>query len=61
MREWLEWRRTEFVEYDVEEDPLARARLLTIAHGQGAVPVLVEDGRVIQVGWQGSSCIVQSQ
>ncbi len=61
MREWLEWRRTEFVEYDVEEDPSARARLLTVAHGQGAVPVLVEDGRVIQVGWQGRSCIVQSQ
>ena len=25
MREWLEWKRSEFVEYDVEADPVARA------------------------------------
>ncbi len=58
MREWLEWKRSEFVEYDVEADPVARARLRDIARGQRTVPILVEDGKVVQVGWQGHSCIV---
>ena len=58
MREWLEWKRSEFVEYDVEADPVARARLHDIARGQRTVPILVEDGKVIQVGWQGHGCIV---
>ena len=31
MRDWLEWKRSEFVEYDVEADPAARARLREIA------------------------------
>lgn len=58
MREWLEWRGQEFVEYDVEADPAARARLHTIAGGQRTVPVLVEDGKVVQVGWQGRGCVI---
>ena len=58
MREWLEWKRSEFVEYDVESDPAARGRLRVLARGQRNVPLLVEDGRVVQVGWQGRSCIV---
>jgi glutaredoxin 3 len=29
-----------------------------IAGGQRTVPILVEDGKVIQVGWQGHGCIV---
>jgi glutaredoxin len=58
MREWLEWKRSEFVEYDVESDPLARQRMREIARGERTVPILVEDGRVIQVGWQGHGCIV---
>ena len=29
-----------------------------LARGQRNVPLLVEDGRVVQVGWQGRSCIV---
>lgn len=58
MREWLEWRRTEFVEYDVESDPVARNRMRALTAGQRNVPLLIEDGRVIQVGWQGRSCIV---
>src|SRR5271165_1655513 len=61
MREWLEWKRSEFVEYDVEEDPSARERLLALAQGQASVPVLVEDGRVIQVGWHGRSCVIGEQ
>jgi len=58
MREWLEWKRTPFVEYDVEADPAARSRMRDLAAGQRSVPLLVEDGRVVQVGWQGHSCIV---
>jgi glutaredoxin 3 len=58
MREWLEWRRRDFVEYDVESDPVARDRMRAIANGQRSVPLLVEDGKVIQVGWQGHSCIL---
>ncbi len=58
MREWLEWKRSEFVEYDVEIDPAARARMREICGGQRTVPILVEDGSVVQVGWQGHGCIV---
>jgi len=58
MRDWLEWKRSEFVEYDVEADPVARGRMRKIAGGQRTVPILVEDGKVIQVGWQGHGCLV---
>ena len=58
MRDWLEFRRCEFVEYDVEADPAAMARMQSLAGPQRSVPVLVEDGRVVQIGWQGRSCIV---
>ena len=60
MRDWLELRRREFVEYDVEIDSVARARMHTIAKGQRNVPLLVEDGRIVQVGWQGRSCVVEA-
>jgi mycoredoxin len=58
MREWLELRGAEFVEYDVEADPAARERLRALAEGQRTVPVLVEDGAVVQIGWQGRGCTV---
>ena len=58
MRDWLEWKRSDFVEYDVEADPVARGRMREVAGGQRNVPLLVEDGKVIQVGWQGRCCIV---
>jgi glutaredoxin 3 len=61
MREWLEFRRCQFVEYDVEVDAAARRRMRELAGGQRSVPILVEDGRVIQVGWQGRSCVVSSE
>lgn len=57
LREWLEWTRREFREYNVDTDPDAYARLQSYTGGTGAVPVLVEDGKVAQVGWQGRSCI----
>jgi glutaredoxin len=61
MREWLEWKRSDFIEYDVELDPSARERLLALAQGQSSVPVLVEDGRVVQIGWHGRACVLGRQ
>ena len=58
MRDYLEWRGEEFVEYDVESDADARARMLQLARGQRTVPVLIEDGKVAQIGWQGRGCVV---
>lgn len=58
MREWLEFRRREFVEYDVERDNVARERMRTLANDVRTVPVLVEDDKVVQIGWQGRGCTV---
>ena len=58
MRDWLEFRRRDFVEYDVEVDVQARQRMRALVGSKGNVPVLVEDGKVLQVGWQGRSCMV---
>jgi glutaredoxin len=58
MREWLEWRGCEFVEYDVEADADARGRMRALAGAGRTVPILVEDGKVTQVGWQGRGCTV---
>jgi glutaredoxin len=61
LREWLEWTRRDFREYDVEADAEARARMHLFDSSVRTVPVLVEDGKVIQVGWQGRGCIVGSE
>ncbi len=58
MREWLEWQGHDFVEYDVERDHTARDRMRLLAVDLRTVPVLVEEGKVVQVGWQGRGCIV---
>jgi len=47
MREWLEWKGKEFAEYDVQTNQVARERMK-----------LLEDGKVVQVGWQGRGCTV---
>ncbi|HYZ16126.1 MAG TPA: glutaredoxin family protein [Candidatus Acidoferrum sp.] len=57
LREELELRGSAFTEYDVEEDGEALVRMRALCGG-GAVPVLVEDGRVVQVGYGGRSCFV---
>ena len=57
LREQLEWDGRDFDEHDVEEDADALARMIALT-GQRTVPVLVEDGRVVQIGWQGRGCIV---
>lgn len=58
MREWLELRGADFTEYDVETDRVARDRMRRVAGAERTVPVLVEDGSVVQVGWQGRGCTV---
>jgi glutaredoxin 3 len=58
MRDWLEWRGAEFVEYDVEVDAVALHRLRALAGGQLTIPVLVDDGRVVRIGWQGRGCVL---
>jgi glutaredoxin 3 len=58
LRDDLDFRGRAFVEYDVEEDAAALARMRALCAGAGAVPVLVEDGEVVQVGYGGRSCYV---
>jgi glutaredoxin 3 len=57
-REDLEWRGIEFVEYDVEQDPAARQRLLALTGGVRTVPVIVEEGKPVQIGWMGRGCTI---
>jgi mycoredoxin len=57
LREQLEWEGRTFVEYDVDTDGSARERLVAITGGR-TVPALVEDGRVVAVGWRGRGCTV---
>ena len=58
MREKLDWDGKPFVEYDVDTDAAARKRLFDLAGPNAIVPVLVEGGRVTQIGWQGRGCAV---
>jgi glutaredoxin 3 len=59
MRDWLEFNRKDFVEYDVEVDPDARQRMRELDSSLRKVPVLVENGKVLQIGWQGHGCPVE--
>jgi glutaredoxin len=58
MREWLQWQGRDFTEYDVELDIRAAERLRLLTTPPFTVPMLVEDGKVVQVGWQGRGCMV---
>jgi glutaredoxin len=60
LRDWLDFKHRDYVEYDVEIDDGALARMQTLTAGQRTVPVLVEDGKVLQVGWQGRGCVVRA-
>jgi glutaredoxin 3 len=57
-REDLEWRGIEYVEYDVEQDAEARARLVELTGGAPRVPVLLEAGKPVRIGWEGRACPV---
>jgi glutaredoxin len=58
MREWLEWKGKDFEEYDIETDQEAAERMRALASAPYSVPLLVQDGKLIQVGWQGRACVV---
>ena len=58
LREELQWQDRSFTEYDVEADAEALRRMQVLTEGGRTVPVLVEDGQVVQVGWQGRGCYV---
>ena len=60
MREWRECKGKDFEVYDIDADPQARARIQSLARAPYNVPLLVEDGKVVQVGWQGRSCLVNA-
>ena len=57
MRSQLDCEDRPYVEYDVESDPAARERLVSLT-GQRLVPALVDGSRVIAVGWHGRGCLV---
>jgi len=61
MRDWLEWKETEFTEYDIDADESACERMKGMTEPPYTVPVLVEDGEIVQVGWQGRGCIVDNR
>lgn len=58
LREKLYWEKRDFTEYDVEENDEARERMIDLTGGKRTVPVLVENGEVEQIGWQGRGCMV---
>jgi glutaredoxin 3 len=58
LREELDWEGREYVEFDVDADPDALARVRALTAGALSVPVLVESGRVLQIGFHGRSCYV---
>jgi mycoredoxin len=58
LREQLDFDGRDFVEHDVEADAAARRRLAELVGPNALVPVLVEDGQVVQIGWQGRGCSV---
>ena len=57
LREQLEWEGKQFVEYDIERDPDAKRRLIELT-GARMVPALIEQGRVVSIGWRGRGCAV---
>jgi glutaredoxin 3 len=50
----------DYVEYDVETDAAARERLWELVGRTAMVPVLVDEGRVTQVGVEGRGCYVST-
>jgi glutaredoxin 3 len=61
LREWLEWNRRNFEEYDLDVDSEARARVQSLGSDVHMVPVLVENGKIVQVGWQGRGCMMRRE
>ena len=58
LLEELEWQGKDVHYYDVDDNPQALQQMMSLTQNQRNVPVLVEDGRVTSIGYQGRSCIV---
>lgn len=58
LLEDLEWRGEEFCYFDVDEDRSALARMLRLTGNRRTIPVLVESGRVREIGYRGRSCSI---
>jgi glutaredoxin len=56
LREDLEWRHETFVEYDVDADAQALARMLDLTRGDRTIPVLIDGHCLVQVGYEGRGC-----
>lgn len=56
LRDDLIWRNVAFVEYDVERDEDALARMLQLSHGDRLVPLLADGERIVQAGYEGRGC-----
>ena len=61
LRESLKRTRREFIEYDIVTDSAAWERMRSFGGSFRTVPILVEDGKIIQVSGQGRGCIAGSQ
>jgi glutaredoxin 3 len=57
-RDDLEWRGVDFTEHNVESDPEALSRMLELTGGARTVPVILEPGRHLQIGWNGQGCAI---
>lgn len=60
LQDDLDWEGRAYAMYYVDEDPTALERLSALVDGPCMVPVLVEDGKVKQVGYNGRGCYVQT-
>lgn len=60
LQDDLEWDGHPYTMHYVDEDESARLRLARLVDGPCVVPVLVEDGVVKQVGYNGRGCYVQT-
>jgi len=58
VRDQLELDGIDFVEHDVERDREARERLTRLLGAAAMVPVVVDGGRVTQIGVSGRGCYV---
>ena len=58
LMEELEWQGETFSYFDVDEDANALSRMLALTQNARNVPVLVENGKVKAIGYQGRSCTV---
>jgi glutaredoxin len=52
-REYYKARGIQFEDRNAQDNPVYRSEMLAITGGDPTVPVIVEDGRLKQIGWEG--------